>query len=100
MTPLMVLAIVIGASSCLAQAKRISTAVALRRQVGLSRPREVRVSKAPVPSSRHRSFPLNQIGTSDPPASTPRINDICARCGGLMVLEHYMDLQDNRFRST
>ena len=38
MTTLMVLAIVIGALSCLAQAKRISTAVALRRQVGL-RPR-------------------------------------------------------------
>lgn len=31
----------------------------------------------------------------NPPASVPHIDDICARCGGLMVLEHYMDLQDN-----
>lgn len=27
--------------------------------------------------------------------SAPPIDDICARCGGLMVLEHYMDLQDD-----
>lgn len=31
----------------------------------------------------------------NPPASAPYIDDICARCGGLMVLEHYMDLQDD-----
>lgn len=37
MTTLMVLAIAIGTLSCLAQAARTSTAVALRRQVGLSR---------------------------------------------------------------
>ena len=31
----------------------------------------------------------------NPPASATHIDDICARCGGLMVLEHYMDLQDD-----
>ncbi len=27
--------------------------------------------------------------------SAPHSDDICTRCGGLMVLEHYMDLQDD-----
>jgi ribosomal protein S27AE len=27
--------------------------------------------------------------------SVPRANDTCARCGGLMVIEYYMDLQDD-----
>jgi ribosomal protein S27AE len=27
--------------------------------------------------------------------SVPRTNDTCARCGGLMVIEYYMDLQDD-----
>ena len=31
----------------------------------------------------------------NPPASAPNVDDLCARCGGLMVLEHYMDLQDD-----
>lgn len=30
-----------------------------------------------------------------PPASAPNVDGICARCGGLMVLEHHMDLQDD-----
>jgi hypothetical protein len=30
-----------------------------------------------------------------PSASVPHVDDFCARCGGLMVLEHYMDLQDD-----
>ena len=29
------------------------------------------------------------------PASAPHLDDLCARCGGLMVLERYMDLQDD-----
>jgi len=31
----------------------------------------------------------------NPSVSAPHIDDFCARCGGLMVLEHYMDLQDD-----
>lgn len=31
----------------------------------------------------------------NPSASVPHVDDFCARCGGLMVLEHYMDLQDD-----
>ena len=27
--------------------------------------------------------------------SAPHIDDICGRCGGLMVVEHYMDLRDD-----
>jgi hypothetical protein len=27
--------------------------------------------------------------------SAQHIDDICARCGGLMVVEHYIDLQDD-----
>jgi hypothetical protein len=32
---------------------------------------------------------------NNPSAFVPRIDDICTRCGGLMVHEHYMDLQDD-----
>ena len=32
---------------------------------------------------------------NNPLASAPHIDDICARCGGLLVLEHYMVLQDD-----
>lgn len=28
-------------------------------------------------------------------APTPRYDEICVRCGGLMVVEHYIDLQDD-----
>lgn len=28
-------------------------------------------------------------------ASTTRYDEICMRCGGLMVVEHYIDLQDD-----
>jgi hypothetical protein len=29
------------------------------------------------------------------PPSTPHEGDVCVRCGGLMVLDHYIDLQDD-----
>ncbi len=37
---------------------------------------------------------MESNGKTDNP-SAPPIDDFCARCGGLMVLEHYMDLQDD-----
>ena len=39
---------------------------------------------------------MDSNGRPDNPfASAPHIDDIYARCGGVMVLEHYMYLQDD-----
>lgn len=39
---------------------------------------------------------MESNGRPDKPSSSiPHISDICARCGGLMVWEHYMDLRDD-----
>lgn len=34
-------------------------------------------------------------GSPNNPPSTPHEGDVCVRCGGLMVVEYYIDLQDD-----
>lgn len=34
-------------------------------------------------------------GSPNNPPSIPHEGDVCVRCGGLMVLDHYIDLQDD-----
>ena len=34
-------------------------------------------------------------GSPNNPPTTPHEGDVCVRCGGLMVLDHYIDLQDD-----
>jgi len=34
-------------------------------------------------------------GSPNNSPSTPHEGDVCVRCGGLMVVEHYIDLQDD-----
>ena len=39
---------------------------------------------------------MESNGRPDQPvADTWRLDDICTRCGGLMVVEYYIDLQDD-----
>ena len=34
-------------------------------------------------------------GSPNNPATTPHEGDVCVRCGGMMVLDHYIDLPDD-----
>ena len=38
---------------------------------------------------------MDSNGSPDNSPDAPHEGDVCVRCGGLMVVEHYIDLQDD-----